>query len=739
MAMVINSNIASLTAQRALGESQKMQQTAMERLSTGQRINSAADDAAGMAIAEGFTSQIRGLSQAVRNANEALSLAQTAESGLQETTDILQRIRELAVQASNTTLTSSDRTAIQNEVSALTTEIDRIATTTQYNSSNILDGSATALSFQVGDKSDQSISLSIDSATASDLGLSGAGAGASGGLVVGGKVDASVNAADLIEHDDVLINGQNWGASDAALTGRTEVDPITGANVTRAYTQQTAYGVAQIINSNTGAHGVEATAMTTISGDAGSGVTTGGGTVALTGFAAQTFTLGATNNMQELADAINQVDEHITATLNARGGIDYSDALGRTVTFGGDLTTGTSGFAALANTGHVSLSSVDGKSDIVISGPDIEDAVAPNANTFSNHANAAGDIGERVTAANLLGFNFGTYSYSGGTSITTGQLGRTLLAGTDTLTVNGVKLGTTPATVTLSQNVVAQDIAAAFNAVSDQSGVTALAKNQVTMQMNMNTESDVLSTDTHFLTINGVASTTGTNIAIDTLISDLNSDHLAAATGLTFTKKGNSSIVVESSGGANISIQDAATTQIVDVIHADGDRLNENGAAVAPGGNATYLFRGFLELSNTSGDIVIGTTATNDDAYTTAETLAASLGLELSKKSDASSSGGLNLSSATNASAALAAIDTAINAVNTIRGGLGAVSNRLDYTVSNLTKTVENHSASRSRIVDADFATESAALSKAQVLAQASTAMLAQANAAPQLALQLLQ
>ena len=99
----------------------------------------------------------------------------------------------------------------------------------------------------------------------------------------------------------------------------------------------------------------------------------------------------------------------------------------------------------------------------------------------------------------------------------------------------------------------------------------------------------------------------------------------------------------------------------------------------------------------------------------------------------------MDLSSATKASAALASVDAALNAVNTIRGGLGAVSNRLDHTVSSLTKTVENHTASRSRIMDADFATESAALSKAQVLAQASTAMLAQANAAPQLALQLLQ
>ena len=164
MAIVINSNISSLTAQRALGESQKMQSSAMERLSSGLRINSAKDDAAGLAIAENFTSQIKGLNQAVRNASDAYSLAQTAEGGLQETTAILQRMRELAVQASNTTLTTADRTAIQTEVDALTSEIDRIATTTQYNSNNILDGSGNNLSFQIGDKAGQSVSLSLDSA-----------------------------------------------------------------------------------------------------------------------------------------------------------------------------------------------------------------------------------------------------------------------------------------------------------------------------------------------------------------------------------------------------------------------------------------------------------------------------------------------------------------------------------------------------------------------------------------------
>ena len=424
----------------------------------------------------------------------------------------------------------------------------------------------------------------------------------------------------------------------------------------------------------------------------------------------------------------------ITVTKNARGGMDIVDTVGRTLVFGGNFDANNTGLNNLTNRGHVALSSVDGKSDIVISGATtVDDGAAPSQNTLS-----AG-VGERVSAAAYMGLNLGTYSYSGATTVTTGQLGRTLLASTDTLTVNGVKLGNTAATVTAAANVTAADIAAAFNAVSAESGVSASAKNQVIMQMEMNNESAILSTANDFLTINGVATTTSANMAIASLVSDLNTDHLAANTGLTFVQNG-SNIEITSAAGSNISVTDAATAaQIVNIIHADGDALDENGAAFTTAAGEVYLFRGFLELTNGNGDVVVGTSATNDDSYATAETLAALLGLELSKKSDALSSGGMDLSSATKASAALASIDAALNAVNTIRGSLGAVSNRLDHTVSSLTQTVENHTASRSRIVDADFAAESAALSKAQVLAQASTAMLAQANAAPQLALQLLQ
>src|SRR6056297_1430581 len=164
MPQVINTNIASLNAQRNLNASQGQANIALERLSSGLRINSAKDDAAGLAISERFTSQIKGLNQAVRNANDGISLAQTAEGALQESTNILQRIRELAVQSANDTNSSSDRASLQSEVDQLTAEIDRIATTTSFNGQNVIDGNLQDAVFQVGANAGQSISFSIGAA-----------------------------------------------------------------------------------------------------------------------------------------------------------------------------------------------------------------------------------------------------------------------------------------------------------------------------------------------------------------------------------------------------------------------------------------------------------------------------------------------------------------------------------------------------------------------------------------------
>lgn len=173
MAQIVNTNIASLNTQRNLTKSQGALNTSLERLSTGLRINSAKDDAAGLAISERFTAQIRGLNQAVRNANDGISLAQTAEGALGETINSLQRIRELAIQSANATNSSTDRAALNTEVQQLISEIDRIATQTDFNGNKIL---ATAAgfnaSFQVGAGVNQTISVTVDAARSTDLGAS---------------------------------------------------------------------------------------------------------------------------------------------------------------------------------------------------------------------------------------------------------------------------------------------------------------------------------------------------------------------------------------------------------------------------------------------------------------------------------------------------------------------------------------------------------------------------------------
>ena len=172
MALTINTNIAALNAQRNLSKSQNNLSQSMQRLSSGLRINSAKDDAAGLAISDRMTAQIKGLNQASRNANDGISLAQTAEGALQETTNMLQRMRELAIQSANDTNSASDRASLNDEVIQLQAEIDRIGLTTEFNGRKIIDGTMTDATFQVGANAgvNQTITFSIDSALAADLG-----------------------------------------------------------------------------------------------------------------------------------------------------------------------------------------------------------------------------------------------------------------------------------------------------------------------------------------------------------------------------------------------------------------------------------------------------------------------------------------------------------------------------------------------------------------------------------------
>tara|TARA_B100002003_G_C14157111_1_gene557371 strand:- start:3 stop:1460 length:1458 start_codon:yes stop_codon:yes gene_type:complete len=170
MALGINTNVASLSAQNNLNKSQSLSDQALERLSSGLRINSAKDDAAGLAISSRFDAQIRGLNVAQRNANDGISLAQTAEGALGQAGDLLQRIRELAVQSANDTNSASDRKSLQAEVTQLQAELNRVADTTNFNGRTLLNGDFTNAQFQVGANANQTINVTLGSARATDIG-----------------------------------------------------------------------------------------------------------------------------------------------------------------------------------------------------------------------------------------------------------------------------------------------------------------------------------------------------------------------------------------------------------------------------------------------------------------------------------------------------------------------------------------------------------------------------------------
>jgi flagellin len=210
MASTINTNVASLTAQRNLGMSQTSLNTSIQRLSSGLRINSAKDDAAGLAISERFTSQIRGLNQAVRNAGDGISLAQTAEGALKASGDILQRVRELAVQSANASNSAGDRQALQQEVSQLVAELDRISQTTEFNGAKLLDGTFGTQQFQVGANANQTIVAATANLRTNQYGnnqIAGTGATAQATSAAATAYNSNGVAAGTLSVNGALGNG----------------------------------------------------------------------------------------------------------------------------------------------------------------------------------------------------------------------------------------------------------------------------------------------------------------------------------------------------------------------------------------------------------------------------------------------------------------------------------------------------------------------------------------------------
>ncbi len=395
MALVINSNIASLNAQRQLTSAGAGLDQASERLSSGKRINSAADDAAGLSISNRLTSQIRGLDQAVRNANDGISLIQTAEGALDESTNILQRIRELSVQSSNGIYSDSDRSTLDAEVQQLVSELDRISETTSFNGQNILDGSQGQIDLQVGSEAGQTISFEIAAVNSSSLGLGSTSSDLSGDAISDlTALNATDNTAITIGEDDVLINGQGLSAFDGS-TDRLQ-DLIDDVNNNIDGVSASGYNVVQ-------------------AGTVGTGTIDAGDTLTLSVFNAtdnsQTdFTFSGTDDLADLVSEINvktnglvdaSVDDNGQLVLsndtgagiglsfdNAGSGTDtLASVLGISATDttdqGGQTPSDSTEFAAAADeaalfTGHIALTSDDGSDISIAKGANGTDADLAN-------------------------------------------------------------------------------------------------------------------------------------------------------------------------------------------------------------------------------------------------------------------------------------------------------------------------------------------------------------------------
>ncbi|RTL19671.1 MAG: flagellin [Burkholderiales bacterium] len=386
MAQTINTNLASLTAQLNLSTTQRDLQTAITRLSSGLRINSAKDDAAGLAISERFTSQISGLSQAARNANDGISLAQVAEGGLGSLSANLQRIRQLAVQSANATNSPSDRAALQQEVIQLQQEIDRVATQTQFNGLNLLDGTFTAQQFQVGANAGQTITVAgVPSVRASALGVyqgfaltsqaigtasntavafsvtAGSTTYSLGNVAVDAKAQAnaiqSANVPGLTATANPTVVAAGASAASATAPGTANLTingvliPVAGVNGGAALASNRA-NLVSVVNANSAATGVTAR-------DTGGGVqfTAADGRNVTIAYAAGTFTGSNAQDFGIAAGAIATTGGTINVTYVAPTGVTG------TVTFTqanglGSATSGITAPVAIASTG-TAISAVD--------------------------------------------------------------------------------------------------------------------------------------------------------------------------------------------------------------------------------------------------------------------------------------------------------------------------------------------------------------------------------------------
>lgn len=701
MPQIINTNIASINAQRNLDKSQGDNQTALQRLSSGLRINSAKDDAAGLAISTRFTAQVQGLAVAIRNASDGVSLAQTAEGALGSMTENLLRIRDLALQAANATNSKIDREALNQEVQQLKAELERVSLQTSFNGTKLLDGTFEDVTFQIGANEGENVSFGISGTTIDKLG-SAATDGISSIPGPGFASDANgVPQAPALSAGDLVINGIAIGASSGIDDAFSNVDNAASAisKVAAINAASDRTGVSADI-AGTFVNGASFT-----SADVAEDISINGIDISLSARAA----LSATVNLENIASVINektgQTGVEAVFSGNPAEGIQLRALDGRNIVIGDDSAGGGANLASFGLGGG--------------------NAAANTFTTFTGSFTLISadrspiDIDTTTGAIANAGLAVGSFSGNNSGSVSSNVNATAMVAGD--IVINGVpvgpSLGTYDSSSSTTPEASAISKARAINEVSEQTGVNAIVNKNI---------------------LNGGALTAGTAITGTFDINGVTIDiSVSAAASVTDIQNATIDAVNNKAGQSGVSAEAFGSTYRL--VAEDGRNIEIDaftGGVTANAGN--------LGLPAT-GTVTRGTISLESAGRITVETLTGDIANsgfqvgEYGSGKDGILVEDINISTVEGALLALDAVDNALNVINLQRANLGAIQNRFESTIENQQITSENLSASNSRIRDADFAAETAELSRTQVLQQAGLSILTQANSQPQNVLQLLQ
>ena len=704
MALSINTNISSLTAQRAIADSKNDLETAMERLATGSKINSASDDAAGLAMTQRMTAQIQGLNMAIKNSNDGIAMTKSIEGAITEVSDMLQRMRELSIQAANGTNSASDRTYLQDEVNLLIQEVTRVSANTRYNGSLILDGTFINKQLQVGIEEGEHITFSVDSVAANQIG-----------------------AHTLVGNG---VNPETAGATAAVNPITTDEDieifGYLGTRIVESSSQDTAKEVAMKANLLTAETGVKAYAKTYAALSSGDPT-------------ARTYNLKI-NNFQTGNFIISSTDVG-----------DAVEAINR--------ISGASGVTAKVDNNKVVLFDADGD-DITIEntkvGTEFVDLVVEKLGEDGLVTNVIGQpvrLGEGATATNTEA----TFTQTHGTLSNYASATHTLTDGTTTLSITlGAGTPTTADLVSAFRSATGYDSFKFDVSANSTNGFTFTAREPGVIQT---AEQPVLTaaaavTDEGTLTAGttgAAADSTRISGTLKFVSSHSFSVEQAGATKATFTQTHGtlanyaSATHTLSDGTTTLSITlGAGTPSTADLVTAfqtaSGFADFKYDIAANSSNGFTFTAKEPGAIRTADQPVLNAATAVNDEGTLTVGVAGDAVGYFASGSQTASlvDLTQVKISTEAGASDAISIIDAALDKVAQMRSDLGAIENRMDHTISNLMNIAEKTADSRSRLEDADFALESARLAKNQVLQQAGTSMLSQANQMNQLVMELL-